>query len=162
MPLRRAHAHAPATHRPQPSARTVALRYLARRDYTTGELTSKLLARGLEEADVAQAIADLASLGYLDDRRAAAAHVRTAARIKGRGPRRIQLELEARGVDAETARHALAEITPEDVDQAIRKVVDRRHPTRPIPADARTRLFQHLLRRGFPSDAIRRALGRHA
>lgn len=124
------------------------------------ELTAKLLAKGLHETDVEPVVADLAAAGYLDDRRTAAAHVRTAARVKGRGPRRIQLELEARGVDADAARAAVSAVSPEDIDEAIRRIVERRHPARPIPADAKRRLFQHLLRRGFSSGAIGRVLNR--
>jgi hypothetical protein len=39
--------------------------------------------------------------------------------------------------------------------------VRKKWPARPTPAERR-RMFQHLMRRGFPVDAIVRALGRGA
>jgi regulatory protein len=143
---------------PTPPARATALRLLSRRDYTVQELRSKLKARGIPETEVAAVVADLVAQNLVNDQRAADSHVRIASRIKGRGPRRIRLELEARGIDPDVARDLAGQITPEEIDRAIERIVTRRHPARPIPREARDRLFRHLLARGFPVDAITRAL----
>jgi regulatory protein len=136
------------------SIRPAALRLLGRRDYTKLELARKLTVRGYAEADVEALLARLSSEGLLDDRRTAAAHVRTSSRVKGRGPVRIRLELKARGLAAEDVTEATAGLTDADVREALERLLARKHVTLPVPADARPRLFQQLLRRGFPAHLI--------
>jgi regulatory protein len=140
------------------TVRTAALHLLSRRDYTTAELRRKLLDREYPEADIDDAIARLASAGLLDDRRVALAHVRTATAIKGRGRLRIKRELEARGVDRTLVRELVAGIPAADDLAAIERFLARKRlPARPSPSDRR-RIFQQLIRRGFPADAILKAL----
>src|SRR5689334_24165113 len=59
--------------------------------------------------DVERAIALLIENRVLDDRRVAAAFVRTALEVKGRGRFRVQRELQAMGIDNDVAAEALAE-----------------------------------------------------
>ena len=55
----------------------------------------------------------------------------------------------------------LAELTPEDEEAQIRRILKaKRAPTEPDPA-TRRKLFQHLMRRGFSTDAIARVLRTH-
>jgi regulatory protein len=144
--------------RPEVSPRTLALRYLARRDYTSRELQKKLVDRGVDPDEAASLVESLKTSAFIDDRRAAAAHVRTASRVKGRGPRRIQLELEARGVDKQTITEALREIPAEEVDEALARIVSRKLGARSPTPEERDRLFRHLMRRGFAASAIQKAL----
>jgi regulatory protein len=144
--------------RPRGTARLVALRLLGRRDYTREELRRRLADRGFPDDQIAAALDALQEQGFQDDSRAARAFVRTAANIKGRGPLRIRQELKARGVSAETISAATADLTPEQVRQAIDLILTRKRIARPIPREQQQRLFQHLVRRGFPADAIVKAL----
>ena len=139
------------------SARNVALRLLSRRDYTTAELRRKLTEREFPAEAIDDALASLTTDRLLDDRRAAAAHVRTASRVKRRGRLRIQRELEARGVDRQVIRELLDELPPEDESAAIAEFLRRRHAG-PIGMADRRRLFQQLMRRGFTADVIAKAL----
>jgi len=142
------------------SARSTALRLLTRRDYTTHELRQKLLERDFPTDVVEETLRALTGDGSLSDRRAGAAHVRTASQIKGRGRLRIQRELEARGLDRGLARELLAELDASADAAAIARFLKRKRvPARLTPAERR-RVFQQLLRRGFPSDAIAKAMGR--
>ena len=85
--------------------------------------------------------------------------MRTATGIKGRGRLRVGRELAVRGVPREIITDVLSGIEGSDEAAAIRKILSRRRwPARPT-LDDRRRMFQHLFRRGFPPDAIRRALG---
>jgi regulatory protein len=143
---------------PTGSPRLVALRLLGRRDYTADELTRKLLDRGFTEDNIAPALAGLTAEGLLNDRRAALAHVRTATRVKGRGPLRIRLELQARGVPAEIITEATRDVTDDDVRATLDRVLARKHLVHPVSLDQRRRLFQQLLRRGFPAPLISAAL----
>ncbi|HEY6359013.1 MAG TPA: regulatory protein RecX, partial [Vicinamibacterales bacterium] len=131
---------------------------LSRREYTAHEVQTKLVERGCSADDATAVVGALVSQGLVDDRRAAGAHVRTAARIKGRGRHRIERELEARGIPTPIVRDALGDLTPQAEIEAIRRILARkRTPFRRDPA-MRRRLFQHLLRRGFSSDVVAKAL----
>jgi regulatory protein len=155
-PRRRAAGEPPAP--PAASAWTTALRLLMRRDYTTAELRDRLLDKGFPEADVEDCVSRLTADRTLDDRRVAQSHVRTARDIKGRGGLRIWRELVQRGI-APALAHEIVGAVPGDHDQAqiARILARKRLPARLSLADRR-RLFQHLLRRGFPADAISKAL----
>jgi regulatory protein len=138
--------------------RAAALRLLGRRDYTRTELGSKLTTRGYPGDIVNDVLTQLAADGLVDDRRAAAAHVRTASRVKGRGRQRIARELTARGVDADVAAQALGQISPDDERAALRRILERTPlPPHPTPADRR-RVFQRLVRRGFSIDLVAKML----
>lgn len=155
MPRRRSDASRAS---PPGTPRLAALRLLGRRDYSAAEITTRLVDRGYEPADVDAVVAALVADGAIDDRRTAFAHVRTAARIKGRGAHRIRRELEARGIAAAVITEAMAQVSPEDDRTAIARLLARRRRTSPIPPDERRRLFAQLMRRGFAADAIARAL----
>jgi len=143
---------------PPGTPRLAALRLLGRRDYSAAEITTRLVERGYAAAEVRTAVEALAADGAIDDRRTAFAHVRTATGVKGRGIHRIRRELEARGIAPAVVGEALAQLSPDDGAAAIRRLIDRRRLARPIPPDERRRLFQQLLRRGFPAALIARAL----
>ena len=140
------------------ASRTDALRLLGRRDFTTAELEKRLLAHGFPPDEVQETVSALITEGVLNDRRVAAAHIRTSSRIKRRGRQRIRLELEARGVDAAVIRELLAELPAEEERGAIDEFLRRRRVPPRLAADERRRVFQQLLRRGFAAEAIARAL----
>ena len=141
--------------------RNDALTLLSRRDYTTHELHRKLADRGFDDAAIGPVIEELTATRVLDDRRVAAAHVRTATGIKGRGRIRVARELGARGVSESLIEEVLGAVETRDEAAALKKILVRKKwPARPTLAERR-RMFQHLMRRGFPVDAITRALGRN-
>jgi regulatory protein len=143
---------------PRGTARTAALALLGRRDYSTREVTDKLLQRGYTAVEVEAAVRGLAADSLLDDRRVAAAYVRTASQIKGRGPVRIAHELQARGIAPAIVDDVLGRLAPDDEADAVQRVLTRRHwPARPTIA-LRRKMFQHLLRRGFSPDIIAKAM----
>jgi regulatory protein len=138
--------------------RTAALRLLSRREHTTAELRQKLLDREFSAEDVDATIEGLTADRLLDDRRTASAHLRTASKIKGRGRLRIQQELQARGVDRALVREVLADLPAADETTAIAEFLGRRRVPLQLNMADRRRLFQQLLRRGFSSDVIAKAL----
>jgi regulatory protein len=141
--------------------RSAALRLLGRRDYTTAELREKLRTRGGVDADIDEVLSGLARQDLVSDRRAAAAHVRSAVRLKLRGRARVARELAARGVDADVASDVLSAMPRDAEREAIAAVLlKKRVPARQNQADRR-KLFQHLLRRGFSSDVIAEVLRTH-
>jgi len=155
MPRRSTAGHAGP---PSGPPRLAALRLLGRRDFSAAELITRLVDRGYPADEVRAAVDQLTADGAVDDRRTAFAHVRTAARIKSRGRERIRRELEARGIAAADIRDALAQVTTDDDLEAIQRLLVRRRVPRPVPRDMRRRLFQQLLRRGFPPALVARVL----
>jgi regulatory protein len=144
--------------RPTVSIRYAALRLLGRRDYTRAEIITRLVDKGYPPDEVGAIVEALVADRSIDDRRAALAHIRTAARLKGRGRMRIARELEQRGISKDIARDALAELPVEDERAAIQRFLERkRFPERPTAAERR-RAFQQLLRRGFTVDAVSKVL----
>jgi len=145
---------------PPRSARSAALALLSRRDYSTYELQQKLTDRGFDDDAIEDAVADLGARGFVDDRRVAAAHVRTASKVKGRGRIRIARELAARGIARDVIDEAVNALEPGEAIDAIRRILQRkRWPAKPSLVE-RQKMFRHLLGRGFPAETISRALGR--
>jgi regulatory protein len=153
-------ASARKTPSPPGSARAAALSLLARRDYTSAELSERLIDRGHTVEDVADALKNLIADGSVNDARVAAAHVRTSTRVKGRGRLRVKGELLARGLSRQAIDEALSALeTGDERDALVRILKRKRYPERPTLTE-RQRMYQHLLRRGFPGDLIRSVLGR--
>lgn len=136
----------------------MAITFLARRERTAHEVRTRLVEGGCSTHEADELVAALVADRWIDDRRAAATHVRTAAGIKGRGPQRIEYELRARGIAKDVVRECLAGLRGATEREAIRRIlVAKRAPAHPDPV-SRRRLVQHLLRRGFSSEAIQGVL----
>lgn len=140
--------------------RGAALALLGRRDYTAAELRQRLIDKEHPRAEVDEEVAALIEDRTISDRRVATSHIRVASQIKGRGRMRIRQELAARGIDRHLADELIAELPPEDEAAAIAKFLARkRFPAKPT-AQERQKIYQQLLRKGFTSEAISKALGR--
>ncbi len=135
-----------------------ALRLLGRRDRSTAELTRDLHNRGYDEERTAAVIERCRELGYLNDRRFAEERARAMLR-DGRGVgRRIELDLQRRGIGPENAHDAIDkaqhEHPPEEVARAL---LARRFPGFEYSqADNREkrRVMAFFQRRGFSLDLI--------
>ena len=104
---------------------------------------------------IAEALDRLAEQGLLDDLAAA----RSAVRLRGarHGRARIERELRSRGFAKETIAEAFAAEGAEDrEDAALRKAFDRLWKARAhmAPPVRRRRVFDALMRRGFPAERI--------
>lgn len=140
-----------------PSAFTVALRLLARRELSVEQMRARLLDRGCEPADVDAAIERLLADRSLDDERVAREYARTALNLKGRGRLRIQRELAAMGIARDVAAGALAEVFGDTDERAlVRRAVQKKLHGQRLPTDraARARLYQYLMRQGFSPGTV--------
>ncbi len=141
-------------------AYTLALGWLARRELTEKQVRQRLARRGCEPDAIDDAVVRLKAGHALDDRRVAGAFARTAVRLKGRGPMRLERDLQGLGIDRAAAREAVRDVLA-DTDEATlaRQALARRwrQAARPGPADA-ARLYRALLRQGFGPSAVRAAL----
>ncbi len=82
------------------SIRDVAIRYLARREYSRYQLSEKLISRGYEAAAVESVLSELEQNSYLCEKRFTDMFVRTRI-AQGKGPVRITAELRQHGVPNE-------------------------------------------------------------
>ena len=143
------------------SAYTDAVGLLSRRQLTVAECRSRLAQLEHSDPDIETAITHLVETGALDDARLARAYARTASEVKGRGRLRVIRELEARGVDHETAAAAVGETyTEKDERTLVARALDKKLRGRSKPNDRReyARLYQHLMRQGFTPAAVHAAL----
>lgn len=140
------------------------LHLLGRRELSVRQLRDRLREREHSDEDVDRAIALLLENRALDDRRVAAAFVRTAISVKGRGRLRVQRELQAMGIDKDVAAEALAEAFGQQDERAmIAKALQKKLRGRPkiaSPAEY-ARVYQYLMRQGFSPAAVTAALRGH-
>jgi len=137
-----------------PDAFETALRLLTRRAHSEAELRRKLVGRGCPEDELDRAVVRARGLGYLDD--AAFARALAGERARSRGPALIARELAAKGVERAVVRKTVEAVPREEVLAAARRLAERGAEAgadRPVVA-------ARLLRRGFPPDVVREALGR--
>jgi regulatory protein len=143
------------------SAYLDALHLLARRELTMKQVRERLADRDHGREEIDRAIEHLLESRVLDDARVAAAYVRTALKVKGRGRLRIQRELQEMGVERDVASDALAEAFG-DVDEraliaaAIKKKL-RGKPKISTRSDY-ARVYQFLMRQGFSPAGVNAAL----
>ncbi len=139
-------------------ARKKAMDFLARREYGQAELVGKLTGKGYDREIAEQAIRELGDEGLQSDARFAESFVQSRVN-QGKGPVRIRLELEQRGIEA-----AAIDIAIEDagVDWHELAVGIRRKKFgagRPADFKAKARQMRFLQYRGFEPDQVRAAVG---
>lgn len=139
------------------SATQRALGLLTRREHSRKELGRKLIARGLDAAEVEAAVSRLAEDGWQDDRRFAESLVRARA-SGGYGPGRIRAELGSHGLDPESIDAALDTFHGDWAETASDLVRRRYGPVAALDLNARRKAADFLTRRGFASGCVRAAL----
>lgn len=142
-------------------AYSAALRMLGRRELSARQIRERLEQRGYSADTIGPVVERLAATGAVDDARTARAVVRNQLLIKRRGPHRVRRELDAIGIDPDTAGTALREALDQvDQQQLLEAALKRRAPTHTTPLDAASfrRLHAQLVRQGFSSSAVVAAL----
>jgi regulatory protein len=145
------------------AARIAAFELLARKAWSTRELTRRLCRRGAPLETARAVVADLQSRGYLDDEAFARSWAEARAQGRGIGSLRLSRELSARGVPREFVPPAVEAAFHEgsEEDRAL-EAARRRLPSlrRAAPDRAPARLASYLLRRGYPPSMVRRVVKR--
>jgi len=151
----------PAERRASRRAENVALAALTRHDASEGELRAKLLARGLDEADVEAELGRLKGAGLVDDAALADRLVRSLRERKGLGDGALRPALRARNLPQAVIDAALAANAEDDeaVDERLQEVADdRARRLASLPDDvAERRLTAYLMRRGYGGSSLRSA-----
>lgn len=143
-----------------------ALRILKYRFNSEAELRRKLRSKKFDSEAIDRTVARLHEERWLDDARFAGALVRTrASRRVGR--RRIVRELQAAGVDGDTAGQAIAEnVDPDREREALRELAAKRFrilsrrlgPDFLTTEDGRNKLAVYLLNQGYDAALVYEAL----
>lgn len=137
-----------------------AIGLLARREYSRQELVERLAAKGHEAEAIAECLEALAEQGLQSDARFAETFLRSRI-LRGQGPLRIRLDLERRGLDRETIRHAFDEAARRgeaDWFALAGEALARRFPDPGDTPRERARRERFLACRGFDFDQVRHAL----
>lgn len=138
------------------------LDYLGYRPRTEREIRIRLTDLAVPE-EVAERVTErLRELGFLDDARFAHQFAASRARSRGYGPRRIEADLRRKGIDARTAREAVAEACPSETqDELLVGQVEKalhRYRNEPDERKREHKIMAFLARRGFEAPAVREAL----
>src|SRR5688572_22183105 len=135
-----------------------AVKLLAAKPRSVAELRERLIrGRGVDKATVEEVISRLSEYGYLDDERFAFSYASLKVKQRPIGRRRLAQDLKMKKVQASVADEALelvyAETSEEDLlDRAIEKRLRiRGRPGNRVEAK---KLFDHLLRQGFPFELV--------
>jgi regulatory protein len=130
-----------------------AVRYLARRPHSTGEIRGKLRAKQFDDEIISYVIQRLEELGYVNDLEFARFWVRERDTFRPRGPQALRAELRNKRVPNEMIDEAVSEIDMLDAARraAQKKVSSLRGKDRQT---FRRRLGGYLSRRGFSYDTV--------
>lgn len=140
------------------SARERAVRIVAASNVSEKELRRRLVQRGEDEQDSAQAVAWLRQLNLLDDRKTAQQIVSSAA-AKGYGRARIRNLLYEKGIPRELWDEALQQIPP--MDDALDRFLRQRFKDGEPDEKTVKKAVDALLRRGHSWGEIQCALRRY-
>ena len=138
------------------AARAVAVKLLARRDYASADLRSRLRDRGVDPHSSDAVIATLQEQGILNDARYAQNYV-VYHGGRGRGPLRIATELRRKGVSGTLIEAAIS--AGPDWAALARRLREARFGGPPSSWTEKARQARFLQYRGFSSDDIRAATG---
>ncbi len=142
------------------AAKDRALRMLAARGRSAGDLERRLVQKGVVTKDAREVVEGLKGQGWVDDERHARSFARGRA-LSGHGKARITMELRRQGVESRVVEAALGETWQDetvDRDAVLERLVARKlQGWARLDADARRRrLFGFLARRGHDAATIRR------
>jgi regulatory protein len=135
----------------------LALRWLAARELSEGQVRERLQRRGYTPRAITPAIQRLIQDRTIDDRRTAAAVARTEAKIRRHGPRRILGRLIALHIDRDLAREVVRDLFGDtDERELLEQTMERRLRGRTAvlkdPVERR-KLLGYLVRQGFSPSA---------
>jgi regulatory protein len=125
---------------------------LSRRSLSRRALRDRLLRDHPPDA-VEAVLGWLEARRLLDDRRMADEAVRTATTRRGWGRRKVAQWMQGRGIDADAAHEALAELDPDEEAAQASALAARQRDRGKSPEQ----VFRFLVARGYPTGVARRA-----
>ena len=142
-------------------AKNQALKYLSYRDRSKWEITQYLEKKQHSHLVIQQTLEYLENFDYVDDQRFALQWGQFNINKKKLGRNRLYLELLNKGIDRETLENILSTLYENNPEiQLAKECASKKWESlKGVQADKKKRrLFQHLKRRGFPTDIIYQSL----
>lgn len=140
-----------------PRCKKRGLYLLQKQDRTEANLRSKLKEGGYPAFVIDEAIAYIASFGYIDDKRYAASYIRFYQSSKSK--QRIKQDLMAKGVPVDFIEECLESEYEEDELDMVLKLLEKKHyDSETATYQDKAKLYRFLAGRGFSSDTIKKAL----
>ena len=132
-----------------------ALRYLAGREHSRAELVRKLARHEEEPGQIERVLDDLQAKDFISEARMVASVInRRAASLGGA---RLRQELQAKGIDPERVRAAVAELKDTELERA-QAVWRKRFGEAATDTKQWARQVRFLMARGFAADVVRRVV----
>lgn len=132
-----------------------ALRYLAGREHSRAELVRKLAPHEAEPGQIERVLDDLQAKDFISEERVVASVInRRAASLGGA---RLRQELQAKGIDPERVRDAVAQLKDSELERA-QEVWRKRFGDAPEDTKQWARQVRFLMARGFAADVVRRVV----
>ena len=129
-----------------------ALRYLAGREHSRAELVRKLARHEEEPGQIERVLDDLQAKDFISEARVVASVInRRAASLGGA---RLRQELQAKGIDPERVRDAVAELKDTELERA-QAVWRKRFGQAATDTKQWARQVRFLMARGFSADVVR-------
>ena len=129
-----------------------ALRYLAGREHSRAELVRKLARHEEEPGQIERVLDDLQAKDFISEARMVASVInRRAASLGGA---RLRQELQAKGIDPERVRSAVAELKDTELERA-QAVWRKRFGEAATDTKQWARQVRFLMARGFSADVVR-------
>ena len=136
-----------------------ALRYLASRPRTCGEMKNFLRQKGFEEPEIDDIIDHLRNLRYLDDLEYCRQYFDYAFG-KGKGLFRVKRELEEKGVENSTIQIAFEDYEAEETEfERAKKQAEKIAAGKPADQKLAGRIGRRLSSLGYSSELIYRIVG---
>ncbi len=140
--------------------REKAFELLARRPHSVQELRRKLRQRGFPSHHIEPLLKELEEKGYLNDRAFVRTFIQSRIQSRNWGPYRLQAELRKRGIAPTLIEEELKHMVAEEQVLARARELARKFIARPriqaeSPSHRKQKLFNFLLRKGYPYDLCR-------
>ena len=144
-------------------AKLRAMNLLTSKEYTVRQLHDKLKTGGYPEDIIREALDYVASYHYTDDLRYAVDYITSYESTRSR--RRIEQDLMGKGIDSVTLQQAWMRFEElggsQDEAAMIQALLEKKHfDSENANEKERQRIYAFLMRKGFSSEAVRRAVCR--
>lgn len=139
--------------------RDTAVKYLATRMRTCGEMRDHLKKKGYEDDEIREVISEFIEFRYLDDEEYCRQYINYACE-KGKGPLRIRQELAEKGVDREMIGFAIEDYydRDEELQRALRQA-EKTIAGKPVDDKMKGRLGRRLVSLGYSTDVVYKVIG---
>lgn len=140
-------------------AKSRALWYLDRMDYTEKKLYEKLISKGFDKKVSATVMAKLTESGIVDDRRYAERFAERLLEAKTSKREALQKML-YRGIPYDLAKEVLAELDV-DEEQQLAELIENKYASKLQADNGYQKVYGALVRKGFSYSAVRTALKKY-